>query len=63
MTAEDRIAMLAIFGVQISVSADGAHLSVDGPSVVVNAALPTIRQHKNELRFHLRGRMATDAAA
>lgn len=54
MSIEDRLSMLAILGLRIGVSEDRTRLTVDGPSAVVDTALPTIRQHKSDLLFYLR---------
>lgn len=56
MSARDRLDMLAIAGVTVAVRADGQHLDVEGPAVMVNAAIPTLRQHREALVAELHRR-------
>ena len=54
MTPVDRIAMLDIlYGVRVAVAPDGQHITVTGPSAVVHAAAPMLRQQRNALLAHL----------
>lgn len=56
MNASDRLDMLHIAGVTVCLTADGAHLAVDGPALMVDAALPKLHQHRDELVAELRRR-------
>jgi hypothetical protein len=54
MSPADRIFLLQLLGVTVSIKSDGVHLDVIGPAVVVDAATPTLRQHRAELIAHLK---------
>lgn len=54
MLAVDRIVVLDIlYGVRLSVAADGWHLQVTGPSAVVPAIVPMIKHYRAELLAQL----------
>lgn len=57
--------MLGIMGVTLTVTVDdeGHHLRVRGNPVLVQAAAPMLRQHRDALIAHLLTRMTLDAAA
>jgi hypothetical protein len=63
MSARDRLDMLAIVGVTVALTADGGHLDVDGPAVMVDAAIPTLRQHRAALVAELRRRAEQEGTA
>jgi hypothetical protein len=52
-TAADRLTLLEARGVAISLTPDGQRLDVTGPPMIVEAALPMIRQHKAAIVAHL----------
>ena len=54
MSPADRIRMLEIMGLVIRLTADHERLDVFGPWIVLNAAEPTLRKHRDALLVHLR---------
>lgn len=63
MSSADRLALLAVLGVEVTLSADGQHLDVSGRKLVVDAAATTLQKHRTELLSHLRARVASEATA
>lgn len=54
LTPADRMAMLDIrYGVRVTLTADGRHLDVAGPSIIVEAAEPMLRHFRADLVRHL----------
>jgi hypothetical protein len=53
-SAADRITLLASAGVTVTLTPDGEHLDVTGPTVMVEAAERMLRLHRVELIAHLK---------
>ena len=63
MTPADRLLLMDIlFGITVSVTADGAHLRLVGPPLALEAAAPSVRLHKSELLEFLRAQGNPTAA-
>ena len=66
-SAADRLALLEVhYCVSVTLTANGRRLDVSGPRAAVDAAVPTLRQHRAALLAHLkqiaRGQRRTDSA-
>lgn len=54
-SAADRLVLLEVhYGVSVALTANGRRLDVSGPRATVEAAVPSLRQHRAALLAHLR---------
>ena len=60
--AQDELVLLAAAGLEVRLSADRAQLIVEGPEVVLDAAEPTLKQHRAALVAELQARAAANAS-
>jgi hypothetical protein len=54
MSPADRLTMLGIYGLSVTLSPDESRLLVTGRDILLYAAAPTLRQYKAELLDYLR---------